>query len=651
MITSFRSILKSKIGAALALLLLVLIALAFAGGDIANIAGGGTVADEDTVAVVGDEPIGQEALVSAANNALEQARSNDPSVTMQQLLQQGMLPALLGQIVDRTATATYAREQGIVAGDRLVDSEITQLPVFQGLDGKFDPNLFQQALQQRGLSEALVRQDLAQGLLARQVALPAGMGVRLPAKMARRYAMLLGERRTGSVAVLPSALFAPEEKPTDQQLQAFYKANTRDFIRPERRTIRYATFDESVLKSVPPVKEEQVRARYDATRSNYAAQNLRKVTQLVLPTEAAAKAVAAEVARGTSLQDAARQKGLAVDSQEFLTREELASRYSPALANLAFSSQPGEIAGPVKGPVGWNLVRVDEVKQTPQRTLADVRGDIVPALEEEARRKAFASLTAQVEDKIAGGSSLADIARDIGVELKQAGPVVSSGAFYARPGAVEEAVQPIVKLAFKAEAGEPQITALQPGQVFAIYDVEGVQPSAPAPFAEIKDDIRLAWTLDKGSVAAKEAALKVRKAVAGGQSLAEALSAFGKRLPPIEKVGMTRQDITAARQQGRLVPPPVSLMFTMAKGTVKVQAAEQERGWFVVSLDGIEPASVEAGSGLVAGARGELGRSSGEEITAALTTAFKRQVGVRTNAEAVAAARQRLGGSGTSDDS
>ena len=76
----------------------------------------------------------------------------------------------------------------------------------------------------------------------------------LPEKIARQYAALVLEKRKGEIALIPSAVFAPTGNPTDAQLTAWYNDNRTQFIRPERRTLRFAVFGEGLL----PVALEMV---------------------------------------------------------------------------------------------------------------------------------------------------------------------------------------------------------------------------------------------------------------------------------------------------------------------------------------------------------------------------------------------------------
>jgi peptidyl-prolyl cis-trans isomerase D len=209
MLQFFRNFFKSKLGIPVTLAFLVVIAIAFTSGDLVGSNTFGGVAGGDRVAVIGDRKISTSDLSQAMTTALENERQQDPTQTMEGFIAAGGMDRVLDQILQRTALAEYAHRQGLRAGKRLVDSELIQIPAFQGIDGQFDRNAYLAALRQRGLSEDLVRNDIAAGLFARQMLLPASYGAAVPQSLARQYAMLLKERRKGAIAMLPSSAFAP----------------------------------------------------------------------------------------------------------------------------------------------------------------------------------------------------------------------------------------------------------------------------------------------------------------------------------------------------------------------------------------------------------------------------------------------------------
>ena len=641
-----RSFMSSKVGVGIALAFLALIAISFAGGDIANTGSFGGSAGGNRVATVGKEQIDLATLNQAANSSLERVRQTNPTVSMQVFLAQGGLEDVLDNLIDRLAIAAFGRQNSIVASDRLIDSEIAQIQAFHGADGKFSQEIFRQAIAQRGISEATLRDDIGQGLIAQQVLVPATAGSIMPRKMVTRYASLLNETRKGEVAVLPSAVFASGIKPTDKDIAAYYQANRDDFIRPERRVIRYATFGPEVFaKAAPQPTEAEITARYNANKAQYAASESRVITQVILPTQAAAKALADEVAKGATLEAAAKSKGLAASRLAALSRPDLTRQFSQGVADAVFAAGANKIAAPAKSALGWHVIRVDEIANRPARTLDQVRGELKQTLAAEKQRAAVSEALEKIESEIDGGTGLADVAKRLGVEVKSTPSVTANGQVYMKSGEqVPAIIAPVLSTAFTMDAEEPQMAEVERGKTFAIFDVTDIAESAPAPLKEIRDNVRDAYIRDKASAKAKAAAIQVQKAIASGRTMQQALAALKLPLPPVQPVDMSRAQLAQMQQQMRGdVPRPIALLFNMAKGTVKVQEGPGDMAWFVVSLTDIEPGKADNAQ-LVEQVRGEMGRLLGREYTDALGRAIRNEVGVKRNENAIQAVRKQLAG-------
>lgn len=641
MIQLFRKFFSSKFGVGITLAFLVLIAIAFASMDISSTGVFGGVSGGDRVAVVGDERIDASELSMNATNALDQARLTDPTITMEALISRGGLEDVLRQLIERTAIAEFARSHGMRASDRLIDSELLQIPAFRGADGNFDANAFRAAIGQRGLSEAAVRQDLAMGLLARQLLTPIGFSPVVPESVARQYAALLRERREGAMAMLPSTAFAPQGAPTNAQLEAYYQSNRDDYIRPERRVIRYATFGEEALGALPAPTAAQIAQRYQRDRARYAASERRTLTQLVVPTQDAAQAVVAEVRGGKALDAAAREKGLATTTIGPVTEAELARTTSAAAAQAAFAAAQGALAQPARGGLGWYVLRVDQIDREPARTLDQVRSEIAAALTEEQRQAALDDLTARIEEEFEEGRSLGEVARELKIEIASTAPATADGRIYGSPDAtVPPILGRVLEVAFDMEEQEPQLAVVAPGESYVMFDVSEVTPSAIAPLAEIREDLSADWRRDEGAKAAKAAADRIVARISKGSSLAEAVAAETTALPAPQSLSLTRDQLA---QQGR-VPSQLALFFSMAERTTKKLEAPADAGWYVVRLDDIVAPQVAANDPIVLGTMQQLGQVTGTEYVEQFVRAAQREVGVERNQAAIDAVAAQLTG-------
>jgi peptidyl-prolyl cis-trans isomerase D len=641
MLQFFRNFFKSKFGVVFTLAFLVLIAIAFGLTSIDITGASGGVSNGEDVAVVGDQKIAAADLSAAVTTAFENQRQQDPTLTMPQFIAGGGMTQVVDQVIQRTAISEFARKHGLRAGKRLVDSELVNIPAFQGASGKFDQNQFRAALNQRGLSEELVRNDIAAGLFLRQTITAAGYGTVAPQSVAMEYAKLLKEHRKGLVMLLPSAAYAPKGNPSDAQLGAFYSSHRAAYTRPERRVIRYAEFGEEALGNVQPPTEAQIAANYNQNKAQYAARSTRTFTQLVVPTEAAAKAIVDEVKGGKSLAAAATTKGLATTTVGPITQADFAGQSSQAVANAAFAAAQGAVVPPARGGLGWYVLRVDKIENIPARTLAEVHDQIAKTLSEEQKKRAFVDLAESIEEQLDDGASLAQVSQKLNAQIQTTEPLTVDGRLYGKEGTAPPVLATALKTAFEMEQGRPQIAPIDQGAQYIVFEASDITPSAPAPLGEIKDQVIADWRKTEGATAAKAAADRILQRIRGGQAASAAIAAEKIALPPPEPIDMSREQLA---QQQR-VPPVLALMFSMARGTAKRLEMPQSNGWFVVKLDDISVPTLAPNDPAIAGTQQELGSLYGDEYAQELIKAAEREVGVKKNQAAIdAVAKQLTGG-------
>lgn len=643
MLQSFRNFFKSKLGVGFTLGFLGLIAIAFASGDIANSGGFGSAGGNNAMATVGREKITATQVERQVNNFLTRMRQSDPTATVAAFLDGGRLDELLSFLIDRKAAFKYGERNGLHIGDRLIDSEIAKIPRIQGPDGKVDSALYGRFLAERGMTDAEFRAELGEELMARQLTSSTRSGVGVPQKVTVRYAAMVTEKRKGWIVTIPAAAFAPKTPPSEGEVTAWYNDHKAQYALPERRTIRYLTVGDSALKNVPTPTEAEIAARYNANKAKYAPTDKRKLSQMVLPTEAAAKQVLAELAGGKTLEASASTKGLGVAALGSLTKDEYALQSSAATADAVFAAPKAKVVGPFKAPLGWLIVRVEGNEGTPGKTLDQARPELVKELGEEKRRGAIAEFIARIEDELDNGATLTDVAKELGVEVSETPPLTADGSVYGKPGVTgPKELAPIFQAAYTMETEKKaQVVEVEPGKTFMIFDVSKISPAAPPPLAEIRDQVVADVQLSKGAKAAKAAAEKVQQQVEKGVPIEVAVASLGISLPPIDRVD---KDRSALQAQGQNASKPELLLFAMAKGKVRLLAAPRSRGWYVVSPTEVIPGTVTPGDPRLPGLSQSLQSNYGGEYGEQLGAAMRGDVGATRNEASVKELEKRLRG-------
>jgi peptidyl-prolyl cis-trans isomerase D len=188
---------------------------------------------------------------------------------------------------------------------------------------------------------------------------------------------------------------------------------------------------------------------------------------------------------------------------------------------------------------------------------------------------------------------------------------------------------------------DPQVVPLGQDGSFALVKLERIVPPAARPLAAVQNDVARQFLTDRALRAARQAAVKIVQQVNGGTPLAQALQGANVSGAKIEPVNATRAQLAATGQQ---LPPPITLMFSMAAKKAKLVEAPDKSGYFVVFLDQIENGDASKRLDVVASARRGMGGVVGRELSDQFVEAFSRELKVKRDAAAVKRVRDELSG-------
>lgn len=640
MISSIRSLINSKLGAFFALLFVGTIAIAFALGDVSNSGSFGGLSGGN-VARVGNRDISLGELNDALNNRLKSERQDNPTLNMGSFVDGGGLDTTLEQLINRYALTVFGQEYGVAVSKRLIDSEIRKIPGAMGLDGKVSAEAFGRFAQQIGVSEKAIRDDIAQTLFAQQILPASASGPAAPGGFVLPYASLLLEQRSGQIAAVPASAFLPQKPPSETVLAKFYSDNSVKFTIPEKRSISYAIFGKDIIAQRAKPTEADIAAYYRANAAKFAAAQARNISQVIVPTEAAAKSVVAQVATGKSIAAVANELGLAVTTAINVSKSTLTSSTSQAVADAAFAAAQGTVAKPARSNLGWAVVRVDSINNVAAKSLAAARAEIAEELLKTRSEEMLTEMTGEIEDGFANGATISDVAKQNSLTVSTSPKLLATGQDITNPAykPIPE-MQAILPAAFQMETnGEAQLIELVPGEKFAMVAVADFDEAAPPALNQVRSIVLQQWAQSEGAKGARKAADALRKAVDAGQPLEAALAAAKIKGAQVERLSGTRADIS---REGQQVPPPLSLMFAMKKGTAKIIQAGDNRGWFVVYLTDIVKGDASGQSDMLKARKQELSGILQQEYVAQMVLSAAKDVGVEKNEDGIAEVRTRL---------
>ena len=642
MITFFRRILSSWL--VLGLFALILVAFIITG---VNLPGGGGIgslgASSDAPAQIGRSSIPTQDVAQRTQAQFDAARRDDPNLTLASFVRGGGVEQTVDQMLNIRALERFANNDGIYASKRLVDGEILNIPAFRGPTGQFDRNTFLGILSQQKLTETGVRDDIAREKVATMLAVPVSAGTRVPVGIATPYAAALLETRQGLVAAVPNSAIPAGKPATDTEIQAFYKQNVARYTALETRTIRFAHFDRAQFEGKVTPTEAEIATAYKTNAAKYAGKETRVLTQVIVPDQASANALAAKIKAGSSIQAAAKTAGSEATTLSAQDKAGYAGLSSAAIADAAFATAQAMVTVPAKSGLGWHVVRVDKINNIAGKTLADVRATLIVDLTKSKTEAALAELITKVEDAIADGSTFDDVVKAEGLSAVTTPAITATGISPADPKYQLPAdLAPVVRDAFQAELDDDaSVVSLTAGQSYTLYDLDRINPAAPRPIAEVSGIIKADIEAQRKSSAARAIASAIAAKANKGVPLAEAIRGAGISLPPARSILARRIDLIEAKAAA---PPTLEMLFRIGKKQARLLESSDKNGWSVVYLETMITPTANTEPGLILTTQQQMARVIGDEYGIQFANAVKVSVGAKRNPAAIAKIKRDLTG-------
>ncbi|MCM8730352.1 SurA N-terminal domain-containing protein [Hephaestia sp. GCM10023244] len=643
MLGIIRKITGSKIGLVITFIVLGVIAIAFAAGDMMGITPSSSGIAPTTVATVGGTSIDETALRDGVQQDLQNYRQQQPQLDITTFVAGGGIEGALSRLIDGVAFSQFAEDQGMRVSKRLVDGQIASIPALQGPDGKFSLEIYKNVLAQQRLTDAALRADMTREIITRQLIVPTVGATQVPMQVALPYAALLLEKRQGHVGFVPTSAAPAGKAPTDAEIATFYGHESARYTVPERRVMHYAIVTSDRVADAAKPTDADISKAYEEHKDRFAAKETRTLKQVIVADRAAADALAKSVTAGTAIDAAARAAGLEASTIADVQKQDYAKQASAAAADAAFAAAQGAVVGPVQTPFGFAIARVEKVTRVPGQTLAEARATLTSEVAAAKLQEAMADLRDSIDESIVDGSTFAEIAADKKLTAQTTAPLTTTGVNPLDPASTPNpALAQVVAAGFDAQEGDaPQLVAVGQDGSFALVTLDRVVAAAPRPLAEIRDRVVADFQADRARTAVRGIAAAIVAKVNKGESLAKALGEAGVKLPAPEPLNATRAQLLQNRNGA---PPPLALMFAMAEKNAKQLEAPGGQGFYIVVLDKIERVDPKGHNDVISAARADLSRQVGAEYAEQFAEAVRRHVGVQRNAKAIADVRAALTG-------
>jgi peptidyl-prolyl cis-trans isomerase D len=509
-------------------------------------------ASNDTVAKVDGQSISRAEWDSSHKRYLEQLRRQAPDLQSAPPdtpeLRRGTLDALVRERVLMAAANKMHLFPSNERMARLFDGD----PQYAGLRGP-DGRISRELLVAQGLTPELFDQRLRQELGLKQVL--AGVLQTAPASATPAQAALDAylERRALQLQRFDPAAYRERIKPTDAEVEAYYKANEAQFRAPEQASIEFVTIDLAAVGKGITLGEDDLRKAYTDGIARYSVPEERRASHILVKADpgapaaerekARAKAAAllaevrktpaafAELARKNSDDSGSAAQGGDLD---FFGRGQMVKPFEDSV----FALKTGEVSDIVQSDFGFHIITLTAVRGGQTRPFEAVRAEV----EAEARKLAAQKRWAEVAETFTNtvyeqSDSLQPVIDKLKLESKQTATVQRTAA----PGATGPlASAKLLAAVFAVDAIKDKrntdAVEVGPNQLAAARVLQHI-PARSLPLADVRDKVR-------ARIVAEQAVALARSE---GQARVAALQAAGssEALPVV---------VTVSRSQAQGMP-------------------------------------------------------------------------------------------------
>lgn len=580
-----------------------------------------------TIGKVGDRDIATNDYANALQNQVQTlSRQIGQPLTMAEAFAFGVDRQVRQALVEQAAYDHEVSRIGLSVGDARVQRELLGLGAFRGLDGAFDRDAYRAGLRNAGLTESRFETQLREDAARRLYQAAVFGGIEAPPAWIDLILGYLAERRSFTLVSLgPDDLAAPLPSPSQADLRAYHDANPGRYTLPEARRITYVSATPDALLSEIAVDAARVQALYDSRASHYNRPERRLVERLVFIDEAAAAAAKARIDAGEArFEDIVAERGLELADTDIgdVTRADLG-----AAAEAVFAAGAPAVVGPLPSSFGPALYRVNAVLAAQVVPLDEVRAELEAEVGQDQARRRIADLGQEVDDMLAGGATLEEVAADTPLAL-------GTIAFHDALGDGIAAYPAFRDAAARVTADDfPEVIELSDGGIAALR-LDGIRAPNLQPYEAVSGQVIADWTAAETGRRLLDQAGALVTGLGGSAGLAE-LGVEGRVVTET-----TRQNF-AAGVDGAVA----EAVFAMRPGEAR-SLPTAGGGVAVVRLDAVAPPDRNdpAITTLAGQLRDALAQGTAQDVARYFGLGLVARVGASFNTAAINAVNAQVGG-------
>ena len=442
---------------------------------------------------------------------------------------------LTNAIIERTA-----EKLNIHISDDLIRKIIYSQAEFLDANGNFSLERLRMVLSASGWTEQRYVEALKKDIVKQQLIQNPAANMNVPDVLLNKLAKVENMRRVFKYIVVAPANVKVDRKITPEEIEQYYADFSTNFIEPEKRDVSFIVLSVDEMAQNMALDDAEIEAYYAENIAQFEVPETRNILQMAFDTKEDADKAMAQLNEGKDFykvaQEVAGQTKEATDLG-FVAKDMLIAD----MAEEMFAAKVGDVLGPVKSDLGWHIMKLTDIKAGSKMDKAKARAKIVEALKKERAYDEAYAVASEIEDKIGGGASLEDIAKEMKSKVMVVKALGEDGQYASAPQGYDKTLKSseFVDTAFSYNVGEvSQVTETDDG--FVVARVDKIAEAHPLPVEAVSGEIEKMWEINERSAIAQEIVNDVMHDLENGDKINEVAQRFGlnvKTTKPLNRGG------------------------------------------------------------------------------------------------------------------
>lgn len=371
-------------------LIVVIIAIVFIFWGV-----GSNLGDNPNVlAVVNGQEISYRAFQQKYDQTVEQYRQQFGNQLPADFFTEiGLKEQILNQLVQEELLRQGGKQIGLKVSNETIQRTIGEMEIFRN-DGVFDLAAYKQILERNRMTPAMFESGIGNELLADRVIQAVGSLAAVSEREVQNWLEFYAQEIRLAHAMFSGETFRSQVEVTEEDLAAWYAANSHKYTLPPQYALQYLFFDSADDLREAPVDEALIQAYYQEHLDRYHKPEQRRARHILFrvtdeegtETEKTQRTLAenvlARIEQGENFQelakiyseDATRDIG---GDLGFISRGMMVEPFE----QVVFTMDAGEIRGPVRTTFGYHIIQLEEIIPEMTQPLEEVELELRAELE------------------------------------------------------------------------------------------------------------------------------------------------------------------------------------------------------------------------------------------------------------------------------